>query len=478
MSKSHVHSLELTGTGAGYVRCSTDQQDTQRQYAAIHAFEKRHGVSIKPEHLYRDEGWARDTADERPDFQRMVKLAESGRLQWIVVDALDRFGMKSSKQLMSYLYRLEQAGCRLFDVSGKEWTSEDDATEITALIAGKQSVKEQRDKSHRVLAGKIEKARRGEFQGGIVRLGFDVGCFHRETGKELWRVVFEGVNRRLKVYPDGHRERFDGDRNFPAHQTMTEVLRVTPSKDQRKMDAAVSVFRRYATESISFAALAHYLNKFGLGSFHGQHVLSMLSDPVYLGYATFNKIHHGKFSRYQQEQLVAVCNWDEKGIKNDRGDWVLSQRLFPPLVDQKTWDQVQRKLTSRQVRGKAPKSAALYLAGLVYCANCGSRMVAGPISRGAHYFCGSYFKAVRQGKRGECSCLRNAIWQSDLERYLDKYLEETHQRLLLWVQAFPTDPILDRLKGQEESAWSASPTVFTDSAITSRRTIPRTTTPF
>jgi DNA invertase Pin-like site-specific DNA recombinase len=83
-------------------------------------------------HWYKDEGWARDTADERPDFQQLMKLVEAGRIQWIVVDRLDRFGTKSSKQLIVYLYRLEEAGCRLFDASGREWTGDDDATEISA----------------------------------------------------------------------------------------------------------------------------------------------------------------------------------------------------------------------------------------------------------------------------------------------------------------------------------------------------------
>src|SRR5262249_20576453 len=155
-----------------YIRVSGDEQDTERQYASIRAFEQRHGVSIPGRHWFKDEGWARDQADKRPDFQRMIQEAEAGQVQWIVVDALDRFGGKSAKQLFAYLQRLEEAGCKLYDAGGKEWTGEDDATEITAWVEGKNSVKEQRSKSHRVLGGKAEKARAGEWQGGPVRLGF------------------------------------------------------------------------------------------------------------------------------------------------------------------------------------------------------------------------------------------------------------------------------------------------------------------
>src|SRR5262249_31378049 len=150
---------------------------------------------------------------------------------------------------------------------------------------------------------KIAKARAGEWQGGPVRLGFDVACYARETDKELWRVIFEGRNKRRKVYPDGRTERFDGEGNFPKFQEMTEVLRVAPSNDKAKIDAAVSAFKRYATESISFTTLAHFLNQLGWrngcgGYFQGQQVEEMLRDPIYLGYYTWNKWHFGKFHRY------------------------------------------------------------------------------------------------------------------------------------------------------------------------------------
>jgi DNA invertase Pin-like site-specific DNA recombinase len=84
--------LDLDGDGAVYIRTSTDQQDTQRQYAAIDAFLKRIGVVVPQSRYFEDEGWARDTADRRPQFQRMLSLAKAGAIRWFVVDMLDRFG--------------------------------------------------------------------------------------------------------------------------------------------------------------------------------------------------------------------------------------------------------------------------------------------------------------------------------------------------------------------------------------------------
>jgi DNA invertase Pin-like site-specific DNA recombinase len=454
MSNDGRMSLLRSGTGAAYIRVSTDQQDTQRQYDNVRAFEKQNGVTIKPDNWFKDEGWARDTADKRPDFQRLMKLAEAGRVRWIVVDQLDRFGTKNAKQLITYLHRLDEAGCKLYDATGREWTGEDIATIITAVVEGEKSKGEQTSKSHRVLGGKIAKARLGEWQGGPVRLGFDVVCYQRETDKELWRVVYEGRDKRVKVYPDGRSERFDGEKNFPQSQPLTEVLRVAPSRDRAKIKAAVSVFKRYATESISFTALAHYLNELGFrssydGKFQGHHVGCMLADPIYLGYYTWNRTHHGKFHRYTNGQAVPELNYEEKVSRNDRADWVQSRRLFEPLVDQRTWDAVQRKLEGRSRRAKAPRSAATYLSGLLYCGNCGVRMVVGPGR--PHYYCGTYHRHARLKSLESCKCLRNAVFQETLEGFVSRFLDETGRRLEILTSEL--DPATAKLEEKESEAW-------------------------
>src|SRR5262249_20653640 len=90
------------------------QQETLRQYEALHAFEKRHGVTIPEANWFKDEGWARDTADRRPDFLRLMKQAETGRVQWIVVSERDRFGTTDADEVIHFRYPLRKWGCRLF----------------------------------------------------------------------------------------------------------------------------------------------------------------------------------------------------------------------------------------------------------------------------------------------------------------------------------------------------------------------------
>src|SRR5262249_50858933 len=141
-------------------------------------------------------------------------------------------------------------------------------------------------------------------------------------------------------------------------------------------------------------------------------------------------------------QTVLELNYQEKQSRNDKADWVQSHRLFEPLVDRPTWDAVQKKL-DKPKRETAPRSAALYLSGVVHCGNCGVGMIAG---RGRsskedgqplkfEFICGGYHKAIRFKERKENTCLRNSVYQHELEQYINRYLEETGKRLELLIGA-------------------------------------------
>jgi DNA invertase Pin-like site-specific DNA recombinase len=456
--------ITLVGNeGAAYVRISDNQADTLRQYAAIHAFEQRHGVTVPAQHWFKDEGWARDTAATRPDFQRLIAAAEQGRIKWIVVSERDRFGTTDADELIHYRYRLRQAGCKLYDSAGTDWTAKNIATVITAVVEGEKSEQEQHSISKRVLGGMVQSARNGEWLGGPVRLGFDVACLRRDTGEELWRVVLKRRDKRLKVYPSGATERYDGTGNFPRHQDSVEKLQLVPTTDQAKLAAAVGVFERYAAESISFTALAHWLNGLGMRSCYGKpfesgSVRDMLSDPIYLGYATWSKGHRGKFHRYKDGSPLLEPNLRQRFSRNQQQDWVQSVRLFEPLVTLETWDAVRQKLATRGTRSKAPHSQRHYLSGLLVCANCGAPMVAATVrSPGRYeYVCGTYSKATRYKQTSQSSCLRNGILQGDVERFVERWLGETGTRLelLLGEVSSTGDALTGRLREQERDHWA------------------------
>jgi hypothetical protein len=190
--------------------------------------------------------------------------------------------------------------------------------------------------------------------------------------------------RRLRVYADGRTERLDGSVVFRTSKD-TQVMRIVPTRDEAKLAAAQGMFRRYATEAVSFFDLAKWLNGLGIRNsfgklFQSRDVSKMLTDEAYLGYATFSKRRNGRFHRVaggNNLELEPKSELRGKDTANDPDDVIRSgSRFFEPLVDRQTWDAVQRKLRGRQRQAvRAPKNPGLYLAGLVVCGGCGKPMV-------------------------------------------------------------------------------------------------------
>jgi DNA invertase Pin-like site-specific DNA recombinase len=474
MSSRNGNGLDLSGDGGAYLRVSGDRQELQRQLDSIGAFERRHGVKIPQANRYEDD-MPRDLSDKRPDFQRMLKDAQSGKLKWIVVDMIDRFGFADEWELVMRIGQLREAGCKLYDTDDDEWTGQGLMSFFKAGLAGHSSHDEQVKKSHRCLGGMVVKARAGEWQGAPPKLGFDVGCFDRATGAELWRVVWEGRDvvgktkrrgkvrpvyhiRRRKVYPDGRTERLDGNVVFRTNKD-TQVMRIVPTCDPAKLDAAKGVFRRYATEAVSFFDLAKWLNRLGIrnsmgNTFQSNDVRKMLWDEAYLGYPTFSKRRSGRFHRHDAEGGITELEPELRGkdTTSDPADVIRSSvRLFDPIVDRKTWDAVQRKLRGRPKTSHAPKNPGLYLAGIVTCAGCGAPMVAR--TDRMEYYCATWDKHRVRGALDECPCERNGVRQAVLEGYIGRFLEETGKRLDLLTEGSDGNPLVDRLEDQEEWAW-------------------------
>jgi site-specific DNA recombinase len=74
----------------------------------------------------------------------------------------------------------------------------------------------------------------------------------------------------------------------------------------------------------------------------------------------------------------------------------------PALIDQETFDKVQRLLDEKRVAGERPRKRQHYLRGSVFCAGCGSRLTYG-ISTGQNGQGYAYFFCASRVNRTPCS---------------------------------------------------------------------------
>ncbi len=435
--------LKLEGKGAAYIRVSDDSQDPERQRKSIEAFCSRYDLHILASNWFVDVGWSRDRTD-RPGFTELLRAIELGQIQWVVVDQPDRFGTATVLEYASYLHQLSISNCLLVSVEGEILGGEEFHQVLQALITGERSIGELKQKSWRTLSSQTNLAGKGLSQGGLPPFGLDKACVDPITGEEKWRVVVESRNRRLKVYPDGREsERFDGKDNSPP-KSGNEVFRLVPSRDEVKLDAIRAVFRMYATESISMGKLARFLNDSGYRSSSGAkftqaQIKKLLENPVYIGRPAYNKTSNAKYHESDGQTVKKVSSRDKKQRAHSKDEWIQPViEIFEPVVDRNTWDAVQKKLEKPRETRTAVRNPNLIFSGLLYCADCGARMVAHRQqnrdgSRTQTYFCGSYKKA--KGDGSESPCKRNTVQVDAIMPSVDKYLDELNEDLLLLEEA-------------------------------------------
>jgi site-specific DNA recombinase len=453
---AHDKNKPAGSRGVAYIRISSDKQDVESQKESIQRWLDRHDLSVMT--WYQDVG-ARDLAFKRQDFQQLLRAVQAGLIDWIVIDSLDRIGVRDGLDFSRLVCELRDNDCELWSVVKGNLTAPDVGTKILGLVDGEQSRTEQMDKALRSLRGKITGIRKGTWQGGYCPFGFDVACFGPD-GQEKWRVYFEGHHRRLQLFPDGRPpKRFDGKGQFPGRDP-GDFLRLVPSCDAARVETVRKLFLWYATESISLRALAMRLNDLGIPNPNGQGwysvlVKGMLTNPVYLtGMTVYNKKAHGRFLEWVNGEYREVQRKKGRaptGRHRAEADFIYPQGTFQGLIDQGTWDAVQAKLKGVRSPGKAPRHADLWLAGFLYCGHCGCRMSAWHLKSDKTsprcYTCSTYRKL---GKKNPHGCRLHRVRHEVILALVHRYLDETGQKLDTLLGATEETELLAALEEQAD----------------------------
>jgi len=437
--------------GCAYLRVSDgSKQDLDSQRQSIKNWLQQQGLSVQV--WYTDSG-SRDLAYRRPDFQRMLRAIEAGRWDWVLVDHRDRFGTADHLEFGKFACALREAGCQLWSVSQGDLLRADLAGQVLAVVDSEASHREQQAKSQRSIRGKINGAAKGQWQGGYPGLGFDLACIGR-NGEEKWRVFYEGHHKRVRLWPDGRpSERFDGRGNFPGRDP-GDTIRLVPSCDKKRIENARLIFRWFATEATSLRALCTRLNSLGISSvigkgFYPARLGQMLRNPAYVGAVAWNKRGHGRFYEFCNGEYQVVPREKGRakgGRERQESDHIRSES--EGLIDRDVWDLVQAKLRGIHKTGKAPRNPDLWLAGLLYCGQCGRRMSGwarknNPLC----YTCANY---KQFGEHNEHGCQLHCVRAEVIEKLLDRYLAESGQKLSTILSVQREDQLLDVLASETD----------------------------
>jgi hypothetical protein len=343
----------------------------------------------------------------------------------IIVDHQYRIGGKDEWHYASMIHEFRRAGCQVWTISNDLLTGDDGLAFFKGGFGAKSSQHEQHAKAHNVLRGMRPRA--GEWFGGYVPYALDVVC--NKAGKEKWRLRWNGHFQRVRIWPNGDIENFNGKGNMPAVE-YDEILRLAPG-DPDRISVVQWVFDRYANESISTYQLAKALNEREIkptygDTWLGSHVSAILANPAYIGRPAWNKYGQGDFLEDLGSGPQKVVATKGRRVRA-KAAWVVpDEPVFPPITPIATWDIVQTKL-EQPVKRRAPKTADLWLAGLVYCANCGVKMRGQERQRYSQFLCQTGDRK-RMGKQG-ITCLRNTLHHEMIEEVINRWLLETGQAI-------------------------------------------------
>ena len=288
---------------AAYVRVSTGHIEQENSYDAQLVYFKER-ISSNPAWkfagIYADRGRSGTNCIKRPGFQQMLRDAEAGKFDLLLVKTVSRFA-RNTVDLLEAIRRLNGLDIKVL-FEQQHLYAEGLSDEIILSILGALAQEESLSMSENIKWGIVRKMENGEFTLPYARfLGYRKGKNGKpEIAKKEARIV---------------------QRIYWLCQNGVSVNRIATILTNKRITAP------------------------GGGSrWHYSTVYSILSNEKYMGDALLQKT-------YTPDYLT------HRSVKNNRKINAYHVRnSHEAIIDRETWYEVQRILASRSRRDNAPKS--------------------------------------------------------------------------------------------------------------------------
>lgn len=355
---------------------------TQKEMLKRYAMEQ--GFNIYD--FYIDDGYS-GTNFDRPDFIRMKKDIESGKINVVITKDLSRLGRNYivSGELLEEYFPKNRVRCIAIS------DGYDSDNEYNDIAPFKNVINElyAKDISKKIKSAFITKMKNGKYIGNFAPYGYlkspsdkNALIINPETAP-IVREIF-------KMAAQGKRP--------------VDIARIL---NERKIPSPAV----YKCKINPHLELDNYTKR---REWTGSNIQKMLKNIVYIG----NTAQH-KTSKISFKSNTTILN--------DRKDWIIVENTHEPIIDKHTFELVGKILKSRR---NAPKSDFKNIfSGIAKCGDCGSNMsLTGTRKKGSKYnlVCGKY------KLYGSKECTNHFIDYDDLYKIvLDKinlYLKLTHEQ--------------------------------------------------
>ncbi|GHV40242.1 hypothetical protein FACS189490_05120 [Clostridia bacterium] len=131
-------------------------------------------------------------------------------------------------------------------------------------------------------------------------------------------------------------------------------------------------------------------------------------------------VNQGYIGTFTAMKRTTPSYKNHKIIERPEEDWVVIERHHPPIIDTETFDIVQRLCHNHRRITKRGDTGVL--SGLIYCADCNSKLTIAYIRKWEYYLCSRYRSATTFIAN---KCTRHAISRRDLEAIVLAKIRET-----------------------------------------------------
>ena len=299
---------------AQYVRMSTDMQECsiENQAVAIQRYAEANGFRIVK--TYEDPGKSGLTISKRRGLQTLLAdiLQGRGAFRAVLVYDVSRWGrFQDADEAAHYEFLCKSAGVKVHYCAEQFGPEETMPSRIMKALKRTMAAEFSRELSQRVFIGKKRHAEMGFHEGGPPGYGF----------------------RRALVGPDGKIKQELRSGEFKSIST-DHVILVPGPESERKWVRWIYDRR---TQGVGFSDIAKELNLRHVPWIDGKAwnrlaVRKVLTSPKYAGWNCW---------------AVTSQTLRTKTHRNSRDQWVMVRGAFQPIVNQTTFDRVQRVIKRR-----------------------------------------------------------------------------------------------------------------------------------
>lgn len=315
-----------------YTRVSTklqvDGYSLEAQEEHLKKFANMHSMDIVGK--YSDEGYSGKNIEGRPAFKQMLNDIKTRKdnVDLVLVFKLSRFG-RNTADVLNSLELLQDYGCGLM-CSDEPIDSTSAMGKVFISILAAIAEMERENILTQTIAGRVQKASKGEWNGGFAPYGYRL------------------VNGMLEI-----------------EETEAEAIRL--------------IYNKFAYTALGYEGVTKYLREHGikkiprangyLTNFSATFVKNVLDNPAYVGKITYGKRKNVKRDGTRNEYHVLR-----------QKEYNIYDGIHEPIIDEKTWQIVQdkRKATAKRTEKKYDLEHEYQLAGIVKCPICGKGLVGNP----------------------------------------------------------------------------------------------------